>query len=220
MKRLAVAVACALLLHAGMFWIGSGWFMSRTVPPSIPRPVTVTMSYRNAPISAAITHKEPVKPPNISAPDRPKAPARLPEKTALPREVRPEEKNAASRTPQEEATTPEKQPLLMTAAAAKPQKRGTATMRPLCARQCPCTKSIRLRSIPQPPGAGGRRARSYSACMWMSTAAFQTCGCLNQAGTGPLILRLSRRSKTGFLSPACRAAARLPCGSTCRSGLN
>lgn len=48
MKRLAVAVACALLLHAGMFWIGSGWFTNRAVPPSIPPAVTVTMSYQQA----------------------------------------------------------------------------------------------------------------------------------------------------------------------------
>ena len=38
MKRLAAAVACALLLHAGMFWIGSGWFM-RHDPSAIHSPV-------------------------------------------------------------------------------------------------------------------------------------------------------------------------------------
>jgi len=104
MKRLGFAAACALLLHAGMFWLGSDWFMRTTVPPSIPRSVTVTMSYRNTPIPAAISHKEPVKPPDNAGLERPKAPAKLPEKTVQHREVRPEEKNAASRAPQEEPT--------------------------------------------------------------------------------------------------------------------
>jgi len=104
MKRLGCAVACALLLHAGLFWIGSGRFMGTTVAPSIPRPVTVTLSYRNAPGPAAITNKETVKPPDISAPYKPKAPARLPTTTALPHAARPEENNDASRAPQEEAT--------------------------------------------------------------------------------------------------------------------
>jgi len=53
MKRLAAAVACALLLHAGFFRIGSDWFMHGTVPPSASRPVTVTMSYRQTQEQAA-----------------------------------------------------------------------------------------------------------------------------------------------------------------------
>lgn len=104
MKRLAAAVACALIAHAGLFWIGSGWFMSGAVPPSIPRSVTVTLSYRNAPMPAAVKHTETVKPPVISAPDKTRAPAKLPEKTALPRAIRPEKNNAASRAQQEHVT--------------------------------------------------------------------------------------------------------------------
>jgi protein TonB len=107
MKRLAVAVACALLLHAGMFWIGSGWFMSGAVPPSIPRPVTVTMSYRNFSTPAAVTHQEPVTPPDNAGLERPKTPAKLPKKNEQGREGRPEEKNDASRTQQEQATNAE-----------------------------------------------------------------------------------------------------------------
>jgi periplasmic protein TonB len=103
MKRLAVAVACALLLHAGMFWIGSGWFMSGAVPPSISRPVTVTMSYRNFSTPAAVKHKEPVTPPDNAGLERPKAPAKLPEKTKQHRAVRPEGKNGALRAQQEQA---------------------------------------------------------------------------------------------------------------------
>jgi len=99
MKRLAVAVACALLLHAGLFWIGSGWFISRSVPPSATRFVTVTMSYRQAPVQAELINKETVKPP-----DKPKAHANLPEKTARLRAVQPEENNASSRAQPEKVT--------------------------------------------------------------------------------------------------------------------
>jgi len=97
MKRLGLAFACAILLHAGMFWIGSGWFMSGAVPPSIPRPVTITLSYLNWSTPAAVTHKAAVKPPDIAAPDKPRAPAKRPGKTARPRAIRPEENKAASR---------------------------------------------------------------------------------------------------------------------------
>jgi periplasmic protein TonB len=104
MKRQLAAAAISLSLHAGLFLIGSGWFMSEAVPPSIPRPVTVTMSYRNFSTPAAVTHKEPVTPPDNAGLERPKAPAKLPKKTVQRRAVRLEEKNDASRAQQKQAT--------------------------------------------------------------------------------------------------------------------
>jgi len=80
MKRLGPAVACALLLHAGLFWIGAGWFAGRTVPPVLLRFVTVTMSYRQEPEKAAVTTREEVPLPEKSAPVLPRQ-RPLPEKT-------------------------------------------------------------------------------------------------------------------------------------------
>ena len=227
MKRLAAAVACALLFHAGMFWIGSGWFMSRTVPPSISRFVTVTMSYRAAQEQAAGARSAEAGPRDMPAPDRPGHRPAV-EKSAKPRSAQPSEKESVSRSEhenvqdagQENASDAAGQQEAAQGAAGGGSGMGgsgTGMVR----------EAIPLYKVNPPPRLsrsrqtkGRSRARSYSACMWMRTAAFQTCGCLNQAATYPLILRLFRRSKTGFLSPACRAAARLPCGSTCRSGLN
>ncbi len=97
MMRLGCAVACALLLHAGLFWIGSGWFVSRTVPPCLSRFVAVTMSYQQEPKQTVVAKQETVEPPEIVAPDKPRAPAKLPEKTAPARAERPEDNKAASR---------------------------------------------------------------------------------------------------------------------------
>ncbi len=95
MKRLAAAVACALLFHAGMFWIGSGWFMSRTVPPSVSRFVTVTMSYRAAQEQAAGARSAEAGSRDMPAPDRPGHRPAV-EKSAKPRSAQPPEKESVS----------------------------------------------------------------------------------------------------------------------------
>ncbi len=71
MKRLGVATACSFLLHAGLFWIGSSWLLSRTIPPSVSRFVTVTMSYREAQEQAAGARSAEAGRRDMPAPDRP-----------------------------------------------------------------------------------------------------------------------------------------------------
>lgn len=100
MKRLAAAVACALLFHAGMFWIGSGWFMSRTVPPSVSRFVTVTMSYRDAQEQAAGAHSAEAGPRDMPAPGRPGHRPAV-KKSAKPRSAQPSEQKSVSRSEHE-----------------------------------------------------------------------------------------------------------------------
>ena len=92
MKRLGLAAACALLLHAGMFWLGSGWFTNRALPPSIPPSVTVTMSYQKAQDQAAGAEAGPR---NMPAPGNP---GRKPavEKSAKARSAQPPEKESIS----------------------------------------------------------------------------------------------------------------------------
>lgn len=52
MKRLGLAIACALVLHAGLFWIGSNWFADTPHHMSVSRSVLVSLSYRHTPAAA------------------------------------------------------------------------------------------------------------------------------------------------------------------------
>ena len=101
MKRLGVATVCSFLLHAGLFWIGSGWFLSRTVPPSVSRFVTVTMSYRQAQEQAATGSAE-AGPRDMPAPGRPGHRPAV-EKSAKPHSAQPPEQGAVSRSEHENA---------------------------------------------------------------------------------------------------------------------
>ena len=95
MKRLGVATACSFLLHAGLFWIGSGWFLSRTVPPSVSRFVTVTMSYRETQEQAAGAYSAEAGPRDMPAPGNPvNRPAK--EKSAKARSAQPSKQESVS----------------------------------------------------------------------------------------------------------------------------
>lgn len=106
MKRLGPAVACALLLHAGLFWLGAGWFTGSSAPPFVQRFVTVTMSYRQEPAKAAVTVMEDVRKSDVAQQEKP-VPATphkrpLPERTAKVPAARALAPQAAA-TPHEEA---------------------------------------------------------------------------------------------------------------------
>ncbi len=89
MKRLGVATACSLLLHAGLFWIGSGWFLSRAVTPPVPGPVTVvTMSCRQEQEGAGRAESGPRAAP---APSRPGQHRPAVKKASKPRSAQPPE---------------------------------------------------------------------------------------------------------------------------------
>jgi protein TonB len=93
MKRLAVAVFCALLLHAGLFWIGPDWYMGATAPPTLSRFVTVTMSYRPSPEKAAGEEETPAQPhdtPSVEKTEKP-ASATVVKKSLSPRVAKPDE---------------------------------------------------------------------------------------------------------------------------------
>jgi periplasmic protein TonB len=78
MKRLGLAIACALVLHAGLFWIGSGWLAHTPQHLSVSRSVLVSLSYRQTPAAPTAA---PDKPDTAS---RPIAPAPPQPRTAQP----------------------------------------------------------------------------------------------------------------------------------------
>jgi len=118
MKRMPAAIALALLLHAALFLIGFDWFPDASVPPSISRFVTVTMSYRQKAVKAEpVTEKEEVvgqetlEPKRIETPKPKQKP--LPEKSlAKPLKSpasKPEEPRAAGDDKISDATRSTKQ---------------------------------------------------------------------------------------------------------------